>query len=312
MRNWLAQHRDAFGRAARRLAGSPVSTLLAAAVIGIALALPAAGEVLLRNLLALGSGVSGRPELSVFLATEADKGDAARIQARLRRTEGARSFRFVAREQTLERLRRTEGLAEVLDSLPHNPFPDAFVVEPADASERSLAQLRETIAAWPGVEHVQLDNAWVKRLAALLGIARGALLALGALLATALVVITFNTIRLQILGQRDEIELSRLLGATDGFIRRPLCYFGALQGLAGGAVACLIVLGSLEAVRAPLTELAGLYNLAFTLRDPTPGDAAALLAAAAALGWLGAWLSVSRHLREPRAGAMPAAPDPTR
>lgn len=299
MKIWLAQHRDAFGRAAGRLARSPVSTLLAAAVIGIALALPAAGEVLLDNLLALGAGVSGRPELSVFLATEAEKADAARIQARLRRTDGVRSFRFVAREETLKRLRQAEGLADVLDSLPRNPFPDAFVVEPAAASERALVQLRETIAAWPGVEHVQLDNAWVKRLAALLGLARGAVLALGALLGTALVVVTFNTIRLQILSQRDEIELSRLLGATDGFIRRPFFYFGALQGLAGGAVACLIVLGSLAAVRAPLTELAGLYNLAFSLRNPTPGDAAALLGFAAALGWLGAWISVSRHLREP-------------
>ncbi|PIV72268.1 MAG: cell division protein FtsX [Rhodocyclales bacterium CG17_big_fil_post_rev_8_21_14_2_50_68_7] len=297
MKAWFAPHRAALARALRRFAQAPWSSLLAALVIGIALALPASGHLLLANLLPIAERVSARPEISLFLALGADKRDAAEIQARLGRTAGVSGWRFVSREETAKRMRTTEGLAEVLDSLPRNPFPDAFVIEPSTETEAGLGALRETLAAWPKVEHVQIDSAWVKRLAALVKLARAALLAAAGLLAAALVVVTFNTIRLQILGQREEIELARLLGATDGFIRRPFFYFGTLQGLAGGAVACGLVFAVVGFARAPLADLAGLYDPAFSLRTLEARDAVLVLAAAGALGWLGAWASVSRHLR---------------
>ncbi|GAB4169907.1 MAG: permease-like cell division protein FtsX [Rhodocyclaceae bacterium] len=296
MKPWLAQHRAAAERALRRLAHAPSSSLLAALAIGIALALPASGYVLLGELLPLAGRIPARPEMSAFLAAGADAHDAAEIRARLGRSAGVRAWRFVSREETLERMRSAEGLAEVLDSLPRNPFPDAFVIEPAAESEPGLAALRDAIASWPGVEYVQIDGAWMKRLAAMVRLARGAVLMVAGLLAAALVVVTFNTVRLQILSQREEIELAWLLGATAGFVRRPFFYFGALQGLAGGSIACLVVAAVLEAARAPLTEAAGAYDLAFTLHGLGAGDAALIIGVAAGLGWLGAWLSAGRHL----------------
>jgi len=254
--------------------------------------------MLLNNLLAFGERVSGQPEISLFLALDAEKKDAAEIQARLKREKAVKRQRFVPREETLKRIKGNEGLADVLDSLPKNPFPDTFIVEPAIVAPDALEQLRSEMARWPKVELAQLDSAWVKRVDAMLRIGQAAVLIVGGLLGLALVVGTFNTIRLQILSQRDEIDVSRLLGATDGYIRRPFFYFGALQGLLGGCVAWLIVLGAAELMRQPLTELAGLYNLAFTVRALPLNDSLLLLGFAAGLGWLGAWLSMARHLRE--------------
>lgn len=298
MNAWLTHHVKALGAALRRLSAAPASTVLGALVIGIALALPAAGQLLLANVDELGRHVSATPLVSVFMAVDASKQDSAAVQARIRQTEGVRDFRYVPREQTLKRLREVEGLAEVIDSLPKNPFPDAFIVEPESEAPAELEKLRALLAELPKVEHAQLDSAWVKRLYALLKLGRIAVTLLAGLLGLALVVVTFNTIRLQILTQREEIEVSRLLGATDGFIRRPFFYFGALQGLLGGFVGWGIVFGAAQLLRQPVGELAGLYNLSFTLHELPLRDAGLLLSFAAALGWMGAWLSVTRHLRQ--------------
>jgi cell division transport system permease protein len=144
---------------------------------------------------------------------------------------------------------------------------------------------------------VQLDSAWVKKLDALLRLARLAVILLAAVLGVALVAVTFNTIRLQILTQQEEIEVSRLLGATDAFIRRPFYYFGALQGLAGGLVAWSTVLIATLLLRGPVADLAGLYGIEFALHILPLADSVVLFGLAALLGWAGAWLSLTRHLR---------------
>ena len=133
-------------------------------------------------------------------------------------------------------------------------------------------------------------------------VARLAVGLLTTLFAFALVAVTFNTIRLQILTRREEIEVSKLIGATDGFIRRPFLYFGALQGLAGGIAAWAIVWVGVQLLNGALAELAVLYDARFALKHLGSGDSLSLLVFAAGLGWFGAWLSVSQHLAriEPR------------
>ena len=150
---------------------------------------------------------------------------------------------------------------------------------------------------WPGVAHVQLDSAWSRRLDAFLRIGRLAVTLLAGLFAGALVAVTFNTIRLQILAQAAEIEVSRLIGATDAFIRRPFHYFGALQGALGGLFALLLVAGIGWALTAPAGELLALYGAAFAPHGPSPAQAGAVVGIGAALGWLGAQISVAIHLR---------------
>lgn len=298
MKGWLLHHRQAATLALRRLAATPLNTLLGALVLGIALALPAGGEMLLANFQRLAQRVAATPQISVFMALDAGRKEVAEVESRLRRHAQTREVRLVPREETLGRLKASEGLAEVIESLPRNPFPDAFVVVPRDETPAALEAMRDEFAKYPRVEHVQLDSAWVKKLDALLRLFRLAVTLLAALLGVALVAVTFNTIRLQILTQQDEIEVSRLLGATDAFIRRPFHYFGALQGLAGGMVAWLAVLGATFLLHVPVRELAGLYGIDFTLHILPLAESALLFGLAALLGWMGAWLSLTRNLAD--------------
>ncbi len=294
---WLAQHRAAFVGALRRLLAVPLSTLLSLLAIGIALTLPGAGFVLLDNLRDLGRNASGVQQISVFLTLDAGRREVAEIESRLRQRVGGQ-WRFVPREEALRRLQTREGMAEIVASLPRNPLPDAFIVEPAGASPEELEALRQAFAAWPKVAHVQLDSAWVKRFDAFLRLGRLAVSLLAAIFAAGLVAVTFNTIRLQVLSQAAEIELARLIGATDAFVRRPFQYFGALQGFLGGLLAYGLIAGGLGLLAAPAGELAALYGGAFALRGPGPLAAVALAAAGAGLGWIGAQLSVTLSLRK--------------
>jgi len=302
MNAWLLQHGKAFKWALQRLAASPTNTLLSLIAIGIALALPAGGQMMLSNALqfARGSGESNAtPQISLFLALDADKKAVDHVAAKLKNHAAAKQVRFISREETFKRMQSGENLAEVLAALPRNPFPDAFVVTPHNDSPAAMEQMRNEFRSWPKVEHVQLDSAWVRRLDAMLRLGRTAVILLTALLGLGLVAITFTTIRLQILTQRAEIEVSRLLGATDSFVRRPFYYFGAVQGLAGGGVAWLIVLGVSTLLSGPVADLAQLYNTSVALQALTANESMALLALAGGLGWLGAALSLRQHLQHP-------------
>ncbi|MBI4742812.1 MAG: ABC transporter permease [Betaproteobacteria bacterium] len=297
MNAWLAQHLAALRDALRRLAASPLNSALSLLVIGIALTLPTAGWVVIENLHEATRSASGIQQISVFMAADAGKRDIGEVESRLR---GAKigTWRFVSRDEALKRMQSLEGMTEVVASLPRNPLPDAFVVEPADARPESLEVLAQTFSGWPKVAHVQLDSAWVKRFDALLRIGKRVVALLALLFAGALVAVTFNTIRLQILAQAAEIEVSKLIGATDAFIRRPFQYYGALQGALGGLLAAVLVAAGGYFLAAPVAELAALYGGNFALRGLSPGDTAVLTAAGAALGWLGAQISVSIHLHQ--------------
>ncbi len=296
MNSFFPQHLAALLNALRRLAASPLNTTLSLLVIGIALALPSAGWVILDNLRDITGSASGVQQISVFMSVEANKKDVSEIESRLREAKPG-SWRFVAKDEALKRLQSSEGMAEIVASLPKNPLPDAFIVEPVDSQPESLERLAKTFSGWPKVAHVQLDSAWVKRFDVFLRIGKLTITLLAGLFAAALVAVTFNTIRLQILAQAAEIEVAKLIGATDAFIRRPFHYFGALQGTLGGLFAALlVVIGSLL-LEQPLGELVALYGGSFILHGLSPTGIAALTGIGAVLGWLGAQLSVTIHLR---------------
>lgn len=298
MKVWLAQHGEAARLAMRRLAAAPLNSLLYLLAIGVALALPAGGQMLLANALSLAGTTSAAPQISIFMAANADRAMAAEIESRLKKRSDIKRFQFLPREETLARMKANPGLRDVIDALPANPFPDAFVLTAADERPQAMEQLAVEFRQWPRVEHVQLDSAWVRRLDALLKLGRTAVLVLGALLSAGLVAICFSIIRMQVLTQRTEIEVSRLLGATDGFIQRPFLYYGFLLGLGGGIVAWLLAGAAALWLRAPLGELVSLYHLTLVLQAPGARDSALLLSFAAGLGWLGAMISLRQHLRK--------------
>src|SRR6266581_1251933 len=235
LRAWLQHHRFSFAQTVSRLAGAPVATFLNMLVIGVALALPLGGYTVLGNLEPFSRNVSTESQLSVFLAADAAKNDAAAIEARLKGAQGVRAVRFVDRNSALTGLKRSPGMAEVIATLRDNPLPDAFVVTLAASDPELAERLERQFRALPKVAHVQVDSAWLRRLDTLLRLGRTTVALLGALLGLALVAVTFNTIRLQILTQRDEIEVSRLIGATRAYVQRPFIYLGSFSACSAGS-----------------------------------------------------------------------------
>lgn len=296
---WLRAHWNASRLALVRLAAAPLNTLLSVLGIGIALALPAGGQLLLTHVAALTQTTAATPQLTVFLAVDAERKTTQAIETRLQEQPEVAQTRLLAREDTLGRMKSAAGLADVIAALPKNPFPDAIIVTPADDAPATIERLAAITRQWPQVEHVQMDADWARRLSALIRLAKTGILLLGTLLGIGLVAITFNTIRLQALTRQTEVEVSRLLGATDAFIRRPFLWYGGLLGFAGGGMAWLIVGGATLWLRLPVAELAQLYGLDLMLALPTPTDTLILLGIATLLGWLGAALSMRQHLRIP-------------
>ena len=302
MRAWLSQHGQAFRAALAKLAAQRAASFLNVLVFGIALSLPTGGYVVLGGLQGIAQRFSLEPQLSLFLDTGVKQADRALLENRLNNEPLIGAIRFVSREEALSRMRQSEGIAEVVAALNRNPLPDAFVLKIRDATPEQIETLAAELGKQPGVAQVQADAAWARRLAALIGIGRLAMGLLAALLATGLVAVTFNTIRLQVLTQREEIEVAKLLGATDAFIRRPFYYLGAIQGLAGGVAGLAILMAGLHLLNRGVVVLAQTYGSNFQLEFLPPADALAVGVLAGFLGWAGAFMSVSIYLRgiEPR------------
>ena len=302
MRHAFVQHIIVLRTALHRIFASRLGGFFNILVIGIALSLPAGMYVLLQNVQGLVTQLSGTPQISLFLSMDAKTDDIDRLRRQLAQHPAIARVEFVARADALAQLKQSTGLADVIGGLQQNPLPDAFVVYPKPGEAQELEALRNELAKLSRVQQAQLDSAWAYKLEALLKFGRIVALILAGLLSLALVAITFNTIRLQILTQSSEIEVSKLIGATNGFIRRPFLYFGAAQGLLGGIMAWFIITISLVLLNHQLKALSQLYASQFMLHPMSFGDSISLLLFSMYLGWLGAWLSVARHLSqiEPR------------
>jgi cell division transport system permease protein len=304
MMSWLRQHATALGEAVRHLFRPRSGFLLNVLVVAIALALPFAGLTVLENVRPVSEQLAVEPEISIFLAMDIPREKAAAIAPHIRRiVQDARStgkLEFISRENALHSLKGKTGLSDAVTALGSNPLPDAYVLKLAGFQNAADATRVDTIAmqikALPGVEYVQVDSAWVKRLAALLHVLRLALLFLAGTLAVVVIAVVFNTIRLQVMSQREEIEVSRLVGATDAYIYRPFYYTGALLGLCAGAVALLAVMLALQPLNGAIADFARLYASEFQLAPLDALATVALLAISAGLGLIGSLLSVQRHL----------------
>ena len=302
MTHWFRQHRYALAAALVHLRRSPAGFLFNILVVAIALALPFTGVTLLDNVRPMSEQLSVDPEISVFLKQDTPREQAEAMAVSLRQLVKDKQAKiiFTPREKALDNLKDKSGLADVLTTLGENPLPDSYVLK-LDAFRNAQAggdvdQLAAQIRALPGVDTVQVDSAWVKRLAALLNVLRLALLLLAATLGTVVVAVIFNTIRLQVMTQREEILVSKLIGATDSFIHRPFYYTGALLGLCAGGLALGAVSLALRPLNIAIAEFARLYASEFQLAPLPPLAMAGLLALSAGLGLIGALLSVQRHL----------------
>ena len=297
MNTWLRHHFHSSIGTAGRLVSTPIGTALNIIVIGVALALPLGAYVLLVNLQALASGFSAQAQVSIFLDRVATSDDIHTIEDRFRREAGVTKVSFVPRATALRDLARSANLSEVIGTLRENPLPDAIILTLSDNNAAIAEHISAMARGFDKVTNVQTDSDWMRRLDAVIRLGRTGLILLGVLLSRALIAVTFNTIRLQILTQHDEIEVSRLVGATDAYIHRPFLYLGGFLGFLGGLFALGLVLAGINIMNRDVATLASLYGSQFRLGSLGTQDCLAFLLFSGLLGWLGSFLSVSAHLQ---------------
>jgi cell division transport system permease protein len=304
MINWLRLHLHAISDALKHVLSSAGSFSLNVLVIAIALALPIAGFTILENVRPVSEQLAVDPEISIFMAMDTPREQVTALAPQIRRVvqdaKYSARLEFIPREHALTLFNSKTGLADAVTALGENPLPDGYVVKISGVDNATEAGRIETLAAslkaLPGVEYVQVDSAWVKRLAALLHVLRLALVFLAATLAVVVIAVVFNTIRLQVMTQRDEIEVCRMFGAADSYIYRPFYYTGALLGLVAGAAALGVVTLALLPLNDAVAEFARLYASEFRLTPLSAAPSIYFLTTSALLGLAGAVLCVRRHL----------------
>lgn len=297
MRAWVRQHFDCLRNLARNWRSAPLVQALNIAVIGIALALPLGAYVLLHNLQGLADPSQADAQLNVYMAAGAGKAELAKVETALRDSAAVRRQRFIPKDEALRDLSARTELGDVVAILGENPLPDTYVADLKPGATDEAKGLAARLEALPKVERVQLDSLWLERLHAFLRLGERLVLLLGVLLGCGLAAVTFNTVRAQIAAQKDEIEISTLIGATHAYVRRPFLYQGAVLGLVGGLFATALIEGGLLWLDRAVLPLAQSYGSSFHFALPPGEDLVAAVLVAGLLGWAGASLSVSAHLR---------------
>ncbi len=299
MKQWFERHLQTMVGSVGRLWTHPFATLLTILVIGIALALPACLHVLVQNVRTASGGWSNALDISVYMKTSASLDDTKRAAERIRKRSDVDEVTIIPADDALAEFRKSSGFGEALEALKDNPLPHALVVRP-DAESRDparVAQLTGELREIPGVDIVQLDTEWVSRFNAILDVVRRVVFLAAGLFALGILVIVGNTIRLDIENRRDEIEVTKLVGGSDAFVRRPFLYNGIWYGLGGGLIAWLIVAIVVFVLGDPVERIAGLYGSKFQLQGLGLVGWAALMAGGIGLGWLGSFIAATRELR---------------
>jgi cell division transport system permease protein len=299
MKQWLERHVQTMVGSLGRLWQHPFATLLTILVIGIALALPACLHVLVQNVRAASGGWSNALDVSIYLKQSASLDDARSLADRVRKRRDVSEVKLVTADDALEEFRKSSGFGEALDALKDNPLPHALIVRPAEEfrDPSHVATLTEELKQLPGVDVVQLDTAWVSRFNAILDVVRRVVFLAAGLFALGILVIIGNTIRLDIENRRDEIEVTKLVGGSDAFVRRPFLYNGVWYGLGGGAIAWLIVAVVILVLGDPVSRIAGLYGSSFSLHGLGAEGSLTLVVGGVLLGWLGSFIAATRELR---------------
>jgi cell division transport system permease protein len=294
---WLRLHRFALADAFSRMRAQPIASAVSVLALGLALALPLLGWVLVRTAASATSQLDADPHVNVYLALDAADADVRRVAEALRASPDAASVRFIPRTQAFEELKATTHLADVLASLDRNPLPHAFTVKVRNSEPAALQSAKAAWSRLPKVDQVAADFEWSSRLARWLRFSERVVEVLGILLAAVVLFIVVHLIRLQVVTRREEIDVSRLIGATPADVRRRFLYHGALQGALAGVVALAVTLGAAEWMTAEVRALTPAYVSDLKINSIDPAGFLAILAVAAGLGFLGAWLAVDRELR---------------
>jgi cell division transport system permease protein len=301
MKQYLLRHLQVFFATLGTMARAPLATLMTVVVIGITLALPTGLYVLVANLQRVSGHLASGGEISLFLKRDVSSKRAESLAVELRRRSDIRTVEYISPDAALAEFRASSGFGDALKALDENPLPGVLVVTPASSAmtPEALHALATELGRRSEVDFAQLDLEWVRRLRAILSLAERGVWLLAGLLGLAVLLIIGNTIRLAVLNRREEIAVTRLIGATPAFIRRPFLYAGTLQGLFGAIAAWALVGGSILLLSGPVAELGRLYGSNFEIEGFGIHTGLALLGIGMGLGWLGSRIAVGRHLHAP-------------
>jgi len=295
---WRLHHRDSAVDALQRMKHSITSSVMTVLVIAIALALPAGLSVLLENVRNLTENWDSSVHLSVFLKDDVSEATQRRIAGEWQQRDDIDRTIVVTRDEALAEYKMLSGFGDILDALPDNPLPPLIIVYPNSNEADALSQLQTQLNGQPNVDQAVLDIEWVRRLHAMLAVGERVVSALMLALALAVILVVVNTIRLAIESRREEIVVVKIVGGTDGFVRRPFLYTGFWFGLFGGLAAVILVQSTLLWLSGPVNRLSELYNSEFMLSGLGWEALLTLPLFAGVLGLMGAWLAVSRHLKD--------------
>ena len=281
-----------------KLYRQPFATTLTLLMVAIALALPACLFILLNNLQSVTHDWDDSGQITLFLSTNIDKKAITDLRSRIKKLPEIERIEYISADEALKEFRNRSEFGQLIEGLPDNPLPPTLILTPiAEAKQAAeLDQLVDKFRTYPKVDLVQLDMQWLQRLQAMTNIIRRAITMIGVMLAASVLLVIGNSIRLDIENRREEIEVTKLIGATDSFIRRPFLYGGWWYGLLGGIIALFLVLAVLLVIKRPAQELVGLYDSNFKLLFPSLKQSFGLIAISVALGMFGSWLAVGRHI----------------
>jgi len=303
MTTWLTRHISTAIGSAGRLFRQPFASLMIILVIAVTLAIPAAANLLIKNAQSISSGWDNALDFSIYLHRGISESDAQDLAQLIAQRADVVAVDFVSAGDALEQFKEQSGFGEALDHLSENPLPHTLIVRPGPSnSVQSMILLQEELGNLPEADIVQVDTEWVQRFHAILDIVRQAIVIGAALLGVAIIVIIGNTIRLDIQNRHEEIEVTKLIGASNAFVRRPFLWSGFWYGLFGSLLALALVQYGLFLLEQPIARLAGLYQSSITVLTLTGGEILSLIGIGVALGLIGSWFAATRHMRriEPR------------
>jgi cell division transport system permease protein len=267
-------------------------------VIAVTLAIPAALNLVVKNARSVSEGWDNALDFSIYLDRGLSESEAQGLARLIQQRADVESVQLITADDALIEFKRQSGFGAALDHLSVNPLPHTLVIRPGPANtSQSMLLLQEELGNLPEADVVQVDTDWVQRFHAILDIIKQAIVIGGSLLGVAIIVIIGNTIRLDIQNRREEIEVTKLIGASNAFVRRPFLWSGFWYGLFGGLLALGLVQFGIYLLEQPVARLAGLYQSGVTMLSLAPVESLAILGIGIALGLVGSWFAATRHMR---------------
>jgi cell division transport system permease protein len=279
---------------------TPLASAMTIGVMGLSLTLPATLHIIVKNVQSINLEWDSASEISLFLNEGLSEQQISSAIRRLRSYDEIDELIYISKDDAVAEFKSLSGFGEALDYLESNPLPASFIVTPtkyhkqADPAKALLAKLEKERE----IDFGKLDIDWLARLNAIVTMLEEAVITVALLLMISVVLIIGNTIRLSIISRKEEIEVMKLVGATESFIQRPFVYTGIWYGLMGGLVAFLIVTFVIWWMQSAIGEISGLYMADFHIEGLTFSEFGALMLIASGLGFIGAFWSVHRHIKE--------------